>query len=272
MVNHYRLSEKLKDLREERNLKLEEVVANIIVDGVPISIHTLQRLEDTDKSYNSGYKNITELAKFYGVSTDYLMDMTDNRKYKLVGINELSLSDEAIEVLNSKKLNNRLISELLSHQDFQQLLLAIEMYIDRKIAPQINTMNSVYKLVEDTIRENYVVPENDETIMALQEAVVDEDEYLRFRISERFNGIMKKLFELHKKDVPPGEESEMVKEMKEDINTYISHKEQPERGKIIIFAKKIGLNLTRLTDEEINVLTEALKYSDLYKRSKKKKK
>ena len=60
--------------------------------------------------------------------------------------------------------------------------------------------------------------------------------------------------------------------MKGEIQTYTSHKDQPERGKLIILAKKIGLNLTRLTDEEINVLTEALKYSDLYKRGTKKKK
>jgi len=60
--------------------------------------------------------------------------------------------------------------------------------------------------------------------------------------------------------------------MKDDIQTYTSHKDEPERGKLIILAKKIGLNVTRLTDEEINVLTEALKYSDLYKRSKKSKK
>ena len=47
----------------------------------------------------------------------------------------LSLSDDAIEALKSKKLNNRLVSELLSHPDFQQLLSAMEIYIDRKMLP-----------------------------------------------------------------------------------------------------------------------------------------
>jgi transcriptional regulator with XRE-family HTH domain len=247
------------------------VAENIVVDGVPISASTLQRLEDTDKSYNAGYKEISELAKFYGVSADYLMDMTDNRKYKLVGINELSLSDEAVEVLNGKKLNNRLISELLGHEDFPKLLSAMEVYIDRKILPQMNQMNAIYKFAEQTIKENFEVSENDEVMSVLQEAVIDEDEYLRYRISERFNIIMRSLFDSHKKDAPPDGQTEVMKEMKEAAKTYISHKDNPKYGKLVILGKQIGLNITKLSEEEINVLDKALQKSEVFRRGKKKK-
>jgi hypothetical protein len=41
---------------------------------------------------------------------------------------------------------------------------------------------------------------------------------------------------------------------------------------MIILAKQIGLNLTQLSDDEIDVLSKALQRSELYKRGKKKKK
>lgn len=57
------------------------------------------------------------------------------------------------------------IGEFLTHSDFPQLLSAMEIYIDRKVLPQMNTMNAMYKYAEQTIKENTDVPEND-NIMA----------------------------------------------------------------------------------------------------------
>ena len=126
------LQEKLRDLRDERKLKLQEVAE---ATGIPLA--TLGRIESNDNNL-AGYQNIAILAKFYNVSTDYLFGITDNRQHRSIEIDTLSLSDSAIEVLKSKKLNNRLISELISHADFQQLLNAIKVYIDKKMLPQMN--------------------------------------------------------------------------------------------------------------------------------------
>ncbi len=56
----------------------------------------------------------------------------------------------------------------------------------------MNSMNALYKFTEQTIKENTGIPENDELLAFLQQSVVDEDEYLRYRISERFNLLMVK--------------------------------------------------------------------------------
>ncbi len=50
-------------------------------------------------------------------------------------------------------------------------------------------------------------------MVLLQEAVVDEDEYLRHRISERFNLVVKSLFERHKKDELLPEQTDRLAEM-----------------------------------------------------------
>jgi len=51
---------------------------------------------------------------------------------------------------------------LLSHDDLQQLLNTIEVYIDKKMMPQMNVMNAIYRLSETIIKENFTVDARDE--------------------------------------------------------------------------------------------------------------
>lgn len=104
----------------------------------------------------------------------------------------------------------------------------MEIYIDRKVLPQMNTM---YKFAEQTIKDNAEVPENDDMMAFLQQSVIDEDEYLHYRISEHFNMVMKNLFDLHKKDKLPLEQTDMVSEMKEQIQTYVDVRKTKEANK-----------------------------------------
>lgn len=262
------LGEKLKDLRTDRKLILSDVE-----EATGISTSTLQRME-ADADIRVGYQDIVVLAKFYNVSTDLLFGLTDNdEEHRVYAIDQLRLTDAALDVLKDGKLNNRLISEFLSHTDFPQLLSGMEIYIDRKVLPQMNTMNAMYKFAEQTIKENATVPDGDETMAFLQEAVVDEDEYLRYRISERFNLVMKSLFDSHKKDKLPPEQSDMLTDMKEQVKTYIDvQKTEPvNKAKAIVLCKQLGLNASKLTDEEWRVLMKVLDNSAPIHRVKKRK-
>jgi transcriptional regulator with XRE-family HTH domain len=260
------LGEKLRDLRDERKLTL-----SALSDAVNIPIATLQRME-SDEDIRTGYQDIAALAKFYDVSTDYLFGVTDNRKHRNTAVDALRLSDTAIEALTGGKMNNRLISELLSHPEFPNLLNSVEVYVDRKVLPQIANMNMIYKLTEDKIKADFAVDDKDEYIRQLQELVVDEDEYLRYRISERFNALMKDLFAAHKKDELSKEQEQTLREMKENLDAYSLSMDSREAGrrKAAILAKQIGLNLSTLTDEEIIILVKALEKSDKFKQARRK--
>jgi transcriptional regulator with XRE-family HTH domain len=261
------LQEKLRDLRDERKLTLAEVA-----NSTGITLPTLGRIESSEDN-RASYQDIETLAKFYDVSADYLSGITDNRQYRNVEMDALSLSDSAIETLKSKKLNNRLVSELLSHPDFQRLLNAIEVYIDKKLLPHMNTMNAVYKLAETSIRANYTVEDNDEIMAFLQNSVIDEDEFLRFRISERFNGIMKSLFDAHRKDSLPPEQAEVINGMKDMVQTYLSERqtESANKAKAILLCKQLGLNASKISDEEWRLLMKVLENSPLLKKGSRKK-
>ena len=104
------LSKKFRDLRDESKLKLQAVA-----DATGIPLATVARMESKN-SMRVGYQDVATLAKFYDVSADYLFGISDNRQHWNIEIDVLALSDSVIEVLN-----NRLISELLSHAALAKL-------------------------------------------------------------------------------------------------------------------------------------------------------
>lgn len=258
------LGEKLKDLRTEKELKLADVEK-----ATGISTSTLQRLE-ADIDMRIGYQDIEVLARFYAVSTDYLFGLTDLRQYRNVEIDALRLPDEAISVLKDGTLNNRLIGEFLAHEDFPGLLRAMEIYIDRKVLPQMNSSNALYQYAEQMLKENTDIPENDELLAFLQLSIVDEDEYLRYRISERFNLVLKSLFDAHKKDKLQPEQAEFVADMKETVETFLDTQKtvSAQKAKAIVLAKNLGLNTKELTDDEWRVLIKVLNDSAPVRRAK----
>lgn len=261
------LQEKLRDLRDEKKMTLSDLAG---ATGIPLS--TLQRME-SNEDIRIGYQDVAALAGFYSVSADYLFGLTDNRQHRHIAVDALHLSDPAIETLKGGKLNNRLVSEILSHADFIQLMKAVEMYIDRKIMPQIAGMNVMYQALESTIKEHFDGEDNDEIIAYLQEAIVDEDDYLRHRISERFNDMMKSLFAAHKKDALPDEQANALQEMKDQMQTFLDTQktESANKAKAILFCKQLGLNASKLDDEEWRVLMKVLQGSEKYKQGRKRK-
>ena len=56
---------------------------------------------------------MVELAKFYGVSTDYLLGLTEQKNHPNTELDALHLGDDAIDVLKTGKFNHRLLSELI---------------------------------------------------------------------------------------------------------------------------------------------------------------
>ncbi len=102
---------------------------------------------------------------------------------------------------------------------------------------------------------------------------LDEDEYLRYRISERFNLLMLNLFEAHKKDKLPSEQAEVIADMKESVKTYLDTQktEEANKAKAIVMCKQLGLNTSKLDDEEWRVLMKVLENAKPVKRANKRK-
>lgn len=50
---------------------------------------------------------LVELAKFYKVSADYILCLTENRNPPNTELTKLHLSDDMVELLKSGRINNR---------------------------------------------------------------------------------------------------------------------------------------------------------------------
>ena len=138
------IQERLKDLRVERGLTLEQ-----LAEQTGLSKSALGKYEADDFKDISPFSIVT-LAKFYGVSTDYLLGMTETKNHPDTELDALRLSDDAIEVLKVGQFNHRLLSEMLCHKYFQRMMLDAEIYVDRIADMRINDMNAMLEAVRKT--------------------------------------------------------------------------------------------------------------------------
>ena len=76
------LGERLKDLRVERNLKLET-----LAEQTGLSRSALSKYESDDVTDLSIYA-VTTLAEFYGVTTDYLLGVEPLNTVNVTGLDE----------------------------------------------------------------------------------------------------------------------------------------------------------------------------------------
>lgn len=128
--------EKFKDLRKSRGLNLEQLAAQ-----TGLAASTLGKYEAEEcKDYSSF--GIVTLAKFYGVTTDYLLGLTEHENHPNAELLDLHLSDNIIELLRSGEINNQLLCEIATHRGFRNLLADIEIYVDRIASMQIDNMNA----------------------------------------------------------------------------------------------------------------------------------
>ena len=165
------IQERLKDLRVERGLTLEQLSAE-----TGISKSALGKYEADDFKDISPF-SMVELAKFYGVSTDYLLGLTEQKNHPNTELDALHLGDDAIEVLRTGKFNHRLLSELICPKDFLRIMLDAEIYVDRIADMRINDMNAVLEAVRQIALMKNGGEENDLHLRTLEVAQIREDEY-----------------------------------------------------------------------------------------------
>ena len=100
------IQERLKDLRVERGLTLEQ-----LAEETHLSKSALGSYEAEDFKDISHYA-IIKLAKFYGVTADYLLGRSQTKNHPNADLADLRLSDDMIELLKSGRVDNSLLCEL----------------------------------------------------------------------------------------------------------------------------------------------------------------
>ncbi len=255
------IPERLKDLRVERHLSLEELEA-----AVDISKSALGSYEsDKEKEINHG--NLLKLADFYHVSADYLLCLTDNRNPENTAFTDLHINDDMAELLKSGRINNRLLCELAIHKDFIKLLADIEIYVDRIASMQVESLNAYVDTVRHEILKRYRPGEADPYLRILSAAHIDEDEYFSQLVSDDLIRLVRDIRAAHKKDSETAPDKSVAETLKEDIEEVMNFKGSDKERQAILYCKRLGIRYNKLTEQEFWQLIHILEKSSLLKSS-----
>ena len=118
------IQERLKDLRVERGLTLEQ-----LAEQTQLSKSALGSYE-ADEYKDISHYALIKLAKFYGVTADYLLGLTETKNHSHADLADLRLSDDMIDLLKSGRIDTALLCELAAHPDFMKLLADIQIYVE----------------------------------------------------------------------------------------------------------------------------------------------
>ena len=249
------IQEKLKDLRVERHLTLEQ-----LAEETGISKSALGKYESDDYKDISPF-SIVALAKYYGVSTDYLMGMTETKNHPNTDLHDLNLSDDMIALLKSGKLNTRLLCEMALHKDFQRMMVDIEIFVDRIADMRINDMNTVLNATRQQVIEKYNPGENDLYVRTLELAQISEDDYFGHVVHQDINGIMRDIRDAHRKDALTADAETPAREAQKQLETVMSYEGSENEKKAHVFLASLGIDYDALSQEEFVTVINVLKKS-----------
>ena len=249
------MQERLKDLRVERGLTLEQLSAK-----TGISKSALGKYEADDFKDISPF-SMVELAKFYGVSTDYLLGLTEQKNHPNTELDALHLGDDAIEVLRTGKFNHRLLSELICHKDFQRFMLDAEIYVDRIADMRVNDMNAVLEAVRQMALMKNGGDENDLYLRTLEVAQIREDEYFGSLIADDLKGILRDIRNDHRPDTMTADESSLAAAVQGQLQDAMNFEGSSEEKKAKALLATLGIDYDAITMEQFVNLIEVLKLS-----------
>ncbi len=249
------IQERLKDLRVERGLTLEQLSTE-----TGISKSALGKYEADDFKDISPF-SMVELAKFYGVSTDYLLGLTEQKNHPNTELDALHLGDDAIEVLRTGKFNHRLLSELICHKDFQRFMLDAEIYVDRIADMRVNDMNAVLEAVRQMALMKNGGDENDLHLRTLEVAQIREDEYFGSLIADDLKGILRDIRNDHRPDTMTADESSLAAAVQGQLQDAMNLEGSSEEKKAKALLATLGIDYDAITMEQFVNLIEVLKLS-----------
>ena len=253
------IQERLKDLRVERGLTLEQ-----LAERTHLSKSALGSYEADDFKDISHYALI-KLAKFYGVTADYLLGLTETRNHPNADLADLRLSDEMIELLKSGRVDNSLLCKLAAHPDFPRLMADLETYVNGVAIKQVQTVNAIVDTMSATIMKQHNPGLTDPQLRQLVAAHIDDDSFCRYVIQQDINGIALDLREAHKDDFFSVPEDNPLKDLLQAADEAASPDSDPEQASLAFICKRLKLNYKKLSEEEKKWLKRIAEKSDLLK-------
>ena len=252
------IPERLQDLRKERHLTLEQ-----LAEQTGLSKSALGKYETDDYKDISPFA-IATLANFYGVSTDYLLGLSENKNHPNTELQALHLSDDMVTLLSSGKINNRLLCELATHPNFRRLMVDMEIFIDRIADMRVDQMNLILEATRQTILGKYAPRENDLYVRTLEVGQVQESDFFTHILHDDLDSILRDIREAHRKDKTTADPQPTLDDVKEKFEQAI-HQGSDIEMLIHEFCDKLQIPFEKISSEDFSAFLRILSLSKILK-------
>ena len=256
------IPERLKDLRvSEKRMSLQE-----LSDATGIPSSTLGNYEK-DENIDMSLGNLITLANFYNISTDYLLCRTELRKHKNQSVSDLYLNDDAVQILTDEKYNPRLLSALLTHENFRKFMTDLEIYIDGFNDKGIQIANAFLDVMRCKLTE-LGADSTDTFASVFDNSHIESEQYYMDILSADLKPIVSDLRNTHMKDSNTASNIDyrsIVKNIIDDFTSQIhttadddteSSNDAYINGLLLLFCKNLEMKVTQLSTEEKQTLKE----------------
>ena len=143
---------------------------------------TLSRiLQERTKSIKS--QDLVGIARALNVSTDFLLGLTNLPGRKNYSIEQLGLSDQAMQALVGNQIDRSVLSQLLAHKDFPTITRLIAVYADATMAAGFKAQRDMLQSAKAVLKD---VPGAGSAVSAMIRANPDTADVTAIQ-----NGLMK---------------------------------------------------------------------------------
>ena len=261
MKSRLTIQERLKDLRKEKDINLEK-----LEELTGISKSALGSYEANDyKEISHG--NLVTLADFYGVSVDYLLCRTENRKLSNVSLAELHLSDDMVELLKSGNINNRLLCEIATNDKFVRLMTDTEIYIDGHATARFRDINESLEEQRLALINQHRHAEGDLYSETLRAGQIGEEDFFCHITHKTWDSILRDIRNAHEHDTDSTPDSSAAKKIALEIQRALSSPGDYLAKMWKVILSMLGIDYDKLTDDEQKVLKKVLAKSPAIKNS-----
>lgn len=253
------ITERFEELRKKRNLTLEQLEEQTGLSKSALGSYEINGDKDI------GHHAVVKLAKFYDVTSDYLLGLSDMENHPNTDLNDLHLGDEMIGLLKSGKINNRLLCELAGHECFQRFMVDLEIYVDRIANMRIHDINSILKAERRVVMERMGLDDSDLYMRTLELAQIDEDDYFAHTIYEDLRPIIRDIREAHKSDTTTADAVLPAEESLRQLENVLSFEGSSEEKQARVLLSQLGIDYDALTKDEFVTLMGILNKSKYVK-------
>ena len=259
MYTKLSIPERLKDLRVvDKHLTLEQ-----LADQTGLSRSALGKYESDDYKDISPFA-IATLAEFYGVSTDYLMGLSENKNHPNTELQSLHLSDDMVELLSSGRINNRLLCELATHPNFQRLMTDMEIFIDRIADMRVEQMNLILEATRQTVISSHAPGENDLYMRTLELGQIQESDFFSHVLHDDLDSIVRDIRKAHLKDKTTADPQPTLEDVKEQFEQAVQQGSDIEML-IHEFCDKLQIPFEKISSEDFSAFLRILSLSKMLK-------